>query len=65
MAKQWIQSAIKRPGALTRTAKRLGLLKGDETLSVSDLAKLMAHANKTGNTRLKRQVNLARTLRRF
>lgn len=63
--KKWIAGAIKRPGALRATAKRAGLLKGEEKLSGSDLAKLGRRAERTGNTRLQRQVNLARTLRKF
>jgi len=59
MAKKWIQSAIKRPGALKAKAKRKGLLKEGETLSESDLSTLA----KSGDTRTKRQVALARTLK--
>lgn len=62
---KWIQKAIKNPGALRATAKRMGLIKGDEKLSASDLAKLRAHAKKTGNTTLLRRVNLARTLKKL
>lgn len=65
MAKKWIQKAVKNPGALRRTAKRLGLIEGDEPLTASDLAKLEAHAKKTGNTTLLRRVNLAKTLKRM
>lgn len=66
MAKRkWIQKAIKHPGALRATAKRAGLIEGDEKLSLSDLAKLEARAKATGNTKLLRRVNLARTLRKF
>jgi hypothetical protein len=61
MAKKWIKSAIKRPGALRAKAKRRGLVKGDEPLSQSDLSKLAA----TGGTRTKRQVALARTLKKM
>lgn len=62
---RWIASAIKKPGALRATAKRMGLVKGDEKLSSSDLAKLRARAKKTGNTKLLRRVNLAKTLKRM
>ncbi len=65
MAKKFIQKAIKRPGALRATAKRMGLIKDDEPLSASDLEILARRAKKTGNTRLLRQVNLARTLKRM
>jgi len=63
--KKWIQKAIKRPGALRRVARRLGLIKGDEKLSNEDLQKLKEHAKRTGNTRLLRQVNLAKTLKKL
>jgi hypothetical protein len=46
MAEKWIQRAIKKPGALRATAKRMGLIKGDEPLSQSDLQKLAAHAKR-------------------
>lgn len=65
MAKKWIQKTIKNPGALRRTAKRLGLIEDDEPLTASDLAKLEAHAKKTGDTTLLRRVNLAKTLKRM
>jgi hypothetical protein len=63
MADKWIAGAIKHPGALRATAKREGLLKGDETLSDSDLATLRRKAQKMGNTLLMRRVNLAKTLK--
>lgn len=63
--KRWIQTAIEKPGALRRTAKRMGLVKGNERLSASDLNALATHARKTGDTTLLRRVNLARTLKRF
>jgi hypothetical protein len=65
MARKWIQSAIKHPGALRATAKRMGLIKGDEPLSQSDLQKLAAHAREAHNTTLLRRVRLAQTLRRL
>jgi hypothetical protein len=43
----------------------MGLIKGDEKLSASDLATLESKARKTGNTTLLRRVNLARTLKRL
>ena len=43
-SKKWIQKAIKKPGALRATAKRLGLIEGDEPLTSADLAKLEARA---------------------
>jgi hypothetical protein len=65
MMAKWIQGAIQRPGALRQAARRLGLVRGDEPLSARDLARLERHAERTGNTRLKRQLALARTLRRL
>jgi len=61
MAKKFIKDAIKRPGALRAKARARGLIKGDEKLSEADLAKLA----KSGDTRTKRQVSLARTMKRF
>ena len=63
----FIQDAIEHPGALRKRAKHEHLLgaKGDEKLSDADLNKLEAEAKKTDNTKLQRQVNLARTLRTF
>ena len=61
MAKRWIQKAIKRPGALRAKAKKAGLVKGEEKLSQTDLNKLA----KKGGTRTKRQVAMARTLKKL
>jgi len=63
--RRWIQKAIKRPGALRATAKRMGLVKGDEPLSSSDLATLERRARAEHNLRLLRQVLLARKLKSF
>lgn len=60
---KFIQRAIKSPGALRRTAKREGLLKGDESLSESDLDALESKARKSGNTTLFKRASLARTLK--
>lgn len=66
MAGEWVQRAVKNPGALRRTAARMGLLRGkDDKLSKTDLRKLEAYARRTGNTKLLRRVLLARTLRRM
>lgn len=62
---KWMQKAVKRPGALRKTAKRMGLIKGDEKLSKSDLDKLEAKARRTGNKRLLKQVVLARTFKKY
>jgi hypothetical protein len=43
----------------------MGLIKGDEKLSETDLNKLASRARKTGDTTLMRRVNLARTLRKL
>ena len=56
MAKNWIAGAIKRPGALK---KKLG------KITPAKLASAGAKAKKTGDTRTLRQVNLAKTLRKF
>ena len=61
MAKKWIQGAIKRPGALRAKAERKGLIKPGEQLSKADLLKL----EKSGNQTTKRQVALARTLKKL
>jgi len=60
--KRWIQSAIKRKGGLRRSAKRLGIIRGDEKLTQAKLAALERHARKTGNKLLLRRVQLAKTL---
>ena len=51
--KKWIQSAIKRPGALTKKAKAAGK-------SISGYCQ-----SKDLSTRSKRQCNLAKTLKGF
>ena len=63
--RRWIQKAIKNPGALRATAKRMGLIRGDEPLSETDLRKLESHARATDNLTLLRRVRLARTLRKL
>ena len=56
--KRWIQDALTgNKGALRRTAKRKGLIKGDEKLSKSDLNKLEKMGGKTA-----RRARLAETL---
>jgi DNA repair protein RadC len=59
---KWIQEALKNDnqGALRRTAKRKGLLRGDENLSKSDLDKLQKMGGKTA-----KRAHLAETLRSF
>ena len=60
-AKNWIQGAVKKPGALRAVAKKEGLIKGDENLSGSDLSKLAAQAKKKNNKLLAKRVSLAKT----
>jgi hypothetical protein len=64
-SKNWIQGAVKKPGALRDTAKRMGLIKGDELLSSKDLSELKSKAKKSGNTLLMRRVNLAKTFKKM
>ena len=55
---RWIQDALTgNKGALRRTAKRKGLIRGDEKLSKSDLNKLEKMGGKTA-----RRARLAETL---
>lgn len=61
MAKNFIQKSIKNPGALRATAKREGLIKGDEKLSKTDLNKLSKSKNKTTQKR----ANLAKTFNKI
>ena len=60
--KRWIQDALSgdHKGALRETAKRKGLLRGDEKLSKTDLHKLEKMGGKTA-----RRARLAETLRDF
>ena len=58
--KNWIQGAVKKPGALRAIAKKDKLIKGDEKLSAKDLSKLGAKAKKGKNLLLMRRVNLAK-----
>jgi uncharacterized protein YjhX (UPF0386 family) len=60
-SKKWIQEALTGDeGSLRRTAKRKGLLRGDENLSMTDLKKLQKMGGKTG-----KRAHLAETLRKF
>jgi len=54
----WIKGAIEKPGALRKTAKEKGLLKGDEKLSKTDLDKLEKMGGKTA-----KRARLAKTLK--
>ncbi len=60
--KKWIQDALSgdNKGELRKKAKRKGLLRGDENLSMTDLKKLQKMGGKTA-----KQAHLAETLRKF
>lgn len=58
MAEKFIQKAIKHKGALRATAKRDGLIKGDEKLSKADIGKL----EKSKNPTTRKRAQLAETL---
>jgi len=53
--KKWIQSAIKHPGALTRKAKAAGM----------SVAAYVANPPKGISTATRRQINLAKTLKKL
>ena len=55
MAKKWIQSAIKRPGAFSRKAKRAGM-------STSAYARKVLKKGSRASATTKRQARLAQTL---
>ena len=55
MAKNWIQGAIKRPGALTKKAKAAGM-------STSKFASKALKKGSKATTRTKKQAALAKTL---
>lgn len=57
--KQFIAGAIKHPGALRATAKRMGLVHGDAPLTETVLGKLRESKNPT----TRRRANLAETLK--
>ena len=56
--KNWIQKAIKRPGAFTKKAKSRGM-------GVGEFASKVTSSPKKYDTRTVRQANLAKTLRKF
>jgi len=58
MAKNWIQSAIKHPGALTAKAKAAGGLTKQGTIKQSFIEK----AQNSPNPTTRKQANLAETL---
>lgn len=53
--KKWIQGAIKRPGALTAKAKAAG----------KTVSEYIANPPKNASTRTKKQIALAKTLRKM
>jgi len=59
--KDWIQGAVKKPGALRAIAEKEKLIKGDEKLSGKDLSKLSSQAKKKKNKLLAKRVALAKT----
>ena len=64
--KDWIQGAVKQPGALSATAKRMKLIKGSkQKLSNKDLSIMAKKAKKTGNTLLAKRVILAKTFKKM
>ena len=64
--RDWIQGAVKKPGALRATAKRMKLIKGSkQKLSNKDLSIMAKKAKKTGNTLLAKRVNLAKTFKKM
>ena len=57
-AKNWIAGAIKHTGALTETAKRMGLVKSGQSMSMEDINTLLSSKNPT----TRKRASLARTL---
>ena len=53
--KKWIAGAIKRPGALTRKAKAVGM----------SVAEFIANPPKGITAQTRRQINLAKTLKKL
>jgi len=58
--KKWLKGAIRKPGSLRETAKRKGLIKGDETLTGDDLQTLKDAGGVT-----RERANLAETMKGF
>ena len=64
--KDWIQGAVKKPGALRAIALKMKLIKNSkDKLSNKDLAVMLKKAKKTGNTLLTKRVNLAKTFKKM
>jgi hypothetical protein len=60
MAKDWMKGAVKHPGALRATAKREGLIKGDQTLSMKAIKTL----EKSKDATTRKRATLAETFAR-
>ncbi len=58
MAANWIEGAIKHKGALRKTAKADGMIKGDAPITSTVLGKL----KKSGSPTTVKRANLAQTL---
>ncbi|QIG74781.1 hypothetical protein EVC12_146 [Rhizobium phage RHph_I42] len=56
--RNWIKDAVKKPGALRRAAKRLGMIKGDQKLTPGMVKKL----EKSPNKKTAQRAKLAETL---
>ncbi len=61
MAKNWIKDAIKKPGALH---KELGVKPGQK-IPAKKMEKAEKKAKKTDNTKMERQLSLAKTLKKM
>ena len=61
MAKDWVKKAVGKPGALH---KELGVKKG-EKIPAKKLAEADKKAKKNDNTKMERQINLAKTLKKM
>lgn len=57
-AKNFIKKAIKKPGALRATAKKMGMLKNDQTLTMADLNMLA----KSKDPKTRQRANFAKML---
>jgi hypothetical protein len=60
--KNFIKTAIKKPGAFRASLHKLGILKGDEPVRQHHIDEAIKHSHKTGDKKLARRANLARTL---
>ncbi len=59
-AAHWMAGAVKHPGALRATAKRMGMLKGDEPLSILDVKRL----KRSSDPLTRKRATLAQTFMR-